>query len=206
MLAAWQAERHSKQYVELLVNHCVARASAREWLKDLTTDIVSLVECRAQDRRTVTQQLRQCANELQTRQVRPLPPLSEDDRRLPAALLADRWRHMARLRLASGRELFLKVDRNSSLQDFYLAARGALGLQMNVSLALLRGGGGSFEERLLEYSPHIDAYRSVKGQVFDVVAHEVCEKDDEAITSDHDEPVMLEIVAVFPITLFGMPD
>ena len=54
MQTAWQAERHSKQYVELLVNHCVARASAREWLKDLTTDIVPLVECRAQDRRTVT--------------------------------------------------------------------------------------------------------------------------------------------------------
>ena len=67
---------------------------------------------------------------------------------------------------------------------------------MNVSLALLRVGGVSFEERLLENSPHIDACRSVKGQVFDVVVHEVCEEDGEAITSDHDEPVMLEIVAV----------
>ena len=70
---------------------------------------------------------------------------------------------------------------------------------MNVSLALLRVGGGSFEERLLENSPHIDARRSVKGQVFDVVVHEVCEEDDEAITADDDEPVRLEIVAVFPL-------
>ena len=105
---------------------------------------------------------------------------------------------MARLRLASGRELSFKVDRNSSLQDFYLQARGALGLQMNVSLALLRVGGGSFKERLLENSLHIDACRSVKGQVFDVVVHEVCEEDDETIISDDDE-IGLEIVAVFPL-------
>ena len=201
MQTAWQAERHSKQYVELLVNHCVARASAREWLNHLTADIVSLIEVRAENRKQIIQRLKQYANEFQTRQVRPVPPLSEDDRHLPAALLAERrraWHDMTRLRLASGKELSLKVDQNSSLQDFHLQARDALCLPMNVSFVLLRVRGRSVEERLLENSPHIHAWEAVKGQVFDVVVHEVCEEDDETIISDDDE-IGLEIVAVFPL-------
>ena len=105
----------------------------------------------------MTQNLIQFSKKLKTRQVLLLPPVSEDDRRLPAALLANRaraWHDMARLRLASGSEIPLKLYR--------------------------------------------------KGQVCDVVVHEACEEDDEAITADDDEPVRLHIVAVFP--LFGMPD
>ena len=157
-LDKWQAKRQCKQYIALLVRRCEAQASARCFLE------------------AIGRRLRCDAETLQTRQIWRIPSVSEEDARLPAAILADRAREaldMPRLRLASGRELVLPVDRRQSLHDFHEQAKYVLELDPkgNISLALLRHGCGSVEERLLHCSRTVHAWRHVKRKVFEVVQH-----------------------------------
>ena len=120
---------------------------------------------------------RDAAAGLQNRQVRSLPSVSEADAGLPAALLADRARaalDMPTLRhLVSGEEFVLQVDSSHSLHDFYVKAKQILGLDPkgSVSLALLRAGSGTKEQRLLGCCRCSPAMPYVKGKVFEVYLH-----------------------------------
>ena len=125
-------------------------------------------------RRGTTDSLRRFAAELPGRRVMRGPIISEEDRGLAAAVLSDRRRrqmNMTVLRTMSGAETTLRVAESASLHDFYQQAREVLGLQANISLALLRTGAGSFDQRLLCCCRQINAFRCVRGTVFEVVLH-----------------------------------
>ena len=71
----------------------------------------------------------------------------------------------------TGEEFHLSFDIGMNCHEFYQQARAVLGLEKRVSLALLRHGSGSKEQRLLTCSGDLNAWRQlqVMGTVFEAV-------------------------------------
>ena len=176
-LEAWRARQGCKQYVAHLVRRCQARVSARRFLEDTYASVIGAIKGQILYRNRLMSRFRDDAAGLQNRQVRSLPSVSEADAGLPAALLADRARKalaMPTLRhLVSGEEFVMQVDSSDSLHDFYVKAKQTLGLDPkgSVSLALLRAGSGTKDQRLLGCSRYSPAMPYVKGKVFEVYLH-----------------------------------
>ena len=117
--------------------------------------------------------LRQFARALPGRHIRYVPAHILEDQSLPAARLADRNRHllsMPRLRLMSGEEIVVEIPNNCSTHDFYQLSRATLNLGRSTSLALLRMGPGSVEDRLLP-CVRWESSHLIKRRVFQVVTH-----------------------------------
>ena len=176
-LETWRARQGCKKYVAHLVRRCQARASARRVLEDTYATVIGAIKVQILYRNSLMARFRDAAAGLQNRQVRSLPSVSEADAGLPAALLADRAlaaRDMPTLRnIVSGEEFVLQVDSSHSLHDFYVKAKQTLGLDPkgSVSLALLRAGSGTKDQRLLGCSRYSPAMPYVKGKVFEVYLH-----------------------------------
>ena len=179
--ARWDANRYSRLYMAMLVRRWEAREYARELLVDLFKDAVHRIEAQARRRRDTIAQLRKDAEKLQGRRPIPLPVWSDADRGLPAATLsgraaaarrARRRERFATLRKAlTGEEFNLSFDTGMNCHEFYQQARAVLGLEKRVSLALLRIGSGSKEQRLLTCKSDENAWRPMQfmGTVFEAV-------------------------------------
>ena len=179
--ARWEANRYSRLYVAMLVRRCEAREYARELLVDLFRDVVHRIEAQARRRRDTIAQLRKDAKNLEGRRPIPLPVWPLADRGLPAATLSDRAaaarrarrrERFATLRKAlTGQEFHLSFDTGMNCHEFYQQARAVLGLEKHVSLALLRIGSGTKEQRLLTCDRDTNLWRQLQfmGTVFEAV-------------------------------------
>ena len=189
MQERWQEQMLARRYTRDVIARAIIRQTrhlAHQLLHDvyfaMVDDFVddlssseedTWVTTRAERQKTIDG-FQQFAARLKGRQVLHGPGISDEDRGLPAAFLADRNRrqlNMTRLRLISGEEVAIKVPGEASLHDFCIQVRNTLGLQKHISLALLRVGPGGFDNRLLSCSRHINAGRHVRKTVFEVVLH-----------------------------------
>ena len=180
MQERWQQQMLARRYTRDVIARAIIRQTrhlAHQLLHDvyfaMVDDFVDDLTTRAERQKTIDG-FRQFAAGLKGRQVWHGPGISDEDRGLPAAFLADRNRRqldMTRLRTFSGGEVAIEVPEEASLHDFYIQVRNTLGLQKHISLALLRVGPGDFDSRQLSCSRHVNASRHVKRTVFEVVVH-----------------------------------
>lgn len=150
-----------------------AQGLLHEIYQDMVEDVADKEELEKLERTSwqdKLEKLRQFARALPERRIRYVPASLPGDQSLPAALLADHRSYMPILRLMSGKEIVVEIPRHCSTHDFYQLARTALNLGRSTSLALVRVGPGSFEDRLL---PCVRSESSglIRRRVFQVVTH-----------------------------------
>ena len=153
-----------------------AQGLLHEIYQDVVEDVVDKENLEKLERTSwqdKLEKLRQFARALPERRIRYVPSSFPGDQSLPAAMLADHRSHLLRmpiLRLMSGKEIVVEIPRHCSTHDFYQLARTALNLGRSTSLALVRVGPGSFEDRLL---PCVRSESSglIRRRVFQVVTH-----------------------------------
>ena len=173
----------ARQYTSKVLARAVirqARQAAQGLLHEIYQDVVedvvdkeNLEKLERTSWQDKLEKLRQFARALPERRIRYVPSSLPGDQSLPAAMLADHRSHLLRmpiLRLMSGKEIVVEIPRHCSTHDFYQLARTALNLGRSTSLALVRVGPGSFEDRLL---PCVRSESSglIRRRVFQVVTH-----------------------------------
>ena len=183
----FESGRAARRYSQALILRVALRQSteaSRVAARRLLLSIVALIAPRvrtaaefqaAEDKRETLRGFQRFALSLRSRLVEHPPPVPEDEQEhSPAALLADRTRaylDLPQITVLSGATITIDYPRDATLFDFYMLVRRALQLPKAHSLALLRRGLNSFDNRLLGCSSTVRAYPVVKRGRFQAVIH-----------------------------------
>ena len=182
----FESGRAAHRYSQALILRVALRQSteaSRVAARRLLLGIYALIAPRvlvaefqaAEDKRETLRGFQRFALSLRSRLVEHPPPVPEDEQEhSPAALLADRTRaylDLPQVTVLSGPTITIDYPRDATLFDFYMLVRRALQLPKAHSLALLRRGLNSFENRLLGCSSTVRAHPFVRRGRFEAVIH-----------------------------------